>query len=443
MPLAVLAAVIAIHASFGAGYVLDDWYSVRGATFEGPNAVVGDELRAARPGAWIAYLVTFGVRPNQPMFSLVVQSLLFLAAGLLALVLLRKFLPATAAALVVVTWAVQPNQLSLETWPSATVSTLSLVFLLAGTLLLARTPTGWLTIAGGAFLLMASLLTYEASIIPSALVVVFIPWLVSGRIQWRPIAAGAAAMVAAGGWLLLNWHSGKNVKRDFGNYLQVFEAHFGWGIAPEGPVASALLVLGLGGATLAAARLALPSMRGSAGTAEWLVLAGLVVMVSGSIAFIAYFYAPLGAGDRVNYISSLGGAMVWVGIAWMAWRAWRPAGFVILGLVLVIGLAVRWERSELWATAKADAVRILDEVRLTDPTCEVVTLGPVPIQERNVAAFLDQSNVDAAVQVALDRSDVRGVITFDEQRFLAAPEGCRVDIRPLSDLEPDVVVTPT
>ncbi len=214
-------------------------------------------------------------------------------------------------------------------------------------------------------------------------------------------------------------------------------------MAPDGPAATALLLVAVVGVTVALARLLLPSFRAAAGPAERLVALGLVVMVVGSVAFAAYFYAPLGAGDRVNYVSALGGATVWVGLAWMAARVWRPGGAILLGLVLTLGLVARWERTQLWATAKADAERIVEVVRSVDPSCSTVVFGPAPIQEKNVAAFLDQSNVDAAVQVALGRDDVGGAITFDEEAFLAAPEECRIDIRPLSELDADVTVAPT
>lgn len=442
-PVVVVIGVLVVHAWMGAGYVLDDWYSVRGALFEGWTGVVDSELRAARPGALLAYALTFGLWPGAPEPSMAAQSLLFLGASVLLLLLLRRFLPPVIAAAIVVTWAVQPNQMSLETWPSATVATLGLGFLLGGALVVLRDPESWISAWGAALLLGASVLTYEATVVPAALAVVLLPWIATGRPHWRPIVAGAVVLGCSGLWILAHWHSAKAVQRDYGAYPQLLDAHFGWGVAPEGFVGSLLAATALAGIAVALARLALPSMRRSAGIPERLVLSGLVVMVSGSIVFVAYFYAPLGAGDRVSFVSSVGGAMVWVGLAWMVGRMWRPAGVAVMVVVLSLGLVVRWERTQLWATAKADAERIVEVVRSVDPSCATVTFGPAPIQEKNVAAFLDQSNVDAAVQVALGRDDVSGAITFDDEAFLAAPEECRIDIRPLSELEADVTVAPT
>jgi hypothetical protein len=56
---------------------------------------------------------------------------------------------------------------------------------------------------------------------------------------------------------------------------------------------------------------------------------------------------------------------------------------------------------------------------------------------------LDNSNVEAALQLAYDRRDVTGVITYSQRDFDLFPPGRRIDIRPLSELRPDVVLTPS
>jgi hypothetical protein len=145
----------------------------------------------------------------------------------------------------------------------------------------------------------------------------------------------------------------------------------------------------------------------------------------------------------VSYLSSLGGAMVWVGLIWMVGRRWRGLAAGAAVLLVAGSVSARVERTEIWRTAASDSDRIVEAIQLTDPSCTVVYVGPAPIQQQNVAAFVDQSNVDAAVQVVLGDRNVRGVMTFDERAFDKAPAECRVDIRPLSELEPDVVVGPT
>jgi hypothetical protein len=442
VPIATLVAAVVIHLVQGPGYVLDDWYSVRGAVFDGVFGAVEEELRAARPGALVVYAVTFGLFPENAWWSAMVQSFAFVVAGGLALLVLRRFVPPVIAALVVVLWAVQPNHLSIETWPSVTVATVSLALLLAGCVLVADPECSRLAYGIALALFVGSVWSYESSIVVAGVAILALPW-INGRLDLRRVLVGWGVLLLSGLWILANWHSSKRVRVEPTEYLQVVQAHLGWGVVREGAWSSVVLLVGLVGLSVALARLLLPSFRHTAGRAEWLVVAGLVTMIAGSISFIAYFYAPIGAGDRVSYVSSLGGAMVWGGIIWMAWRARRPAGATVLVLVLVLGLVTRVERSVLWATAKDDAARIVAAVRTTDPTCEVVHFGPAPIQQENVLAFLDQSNVDAAVQVALGREDVRGVMTFSEGEFASAPSDCRVDVRQFSKLVGDVVVVPT
>jgi hypothetical protein len=166
-------------------------------------------------------------------------------------------------------------------------------------------------------------------------------------------------------------------------------------------------------------------------------------MFLGSVTFIVYYYAPLGAGDRVSYLSSMGGAMVVVGLLQIVAQHFRAVAAVLAVVIVAGAVTARIERTDLWATAASDADRIVEAIGSTDPSCPVVYLGPEPIQRENVVAFLDASNVDGAVQVALERRDVRGVMTFDQASFDRAPEECRIDIRPLSRLTSDSAVGPT
>ena len=102
----------------------------------------------------------------------------------------------------------------------------------------------------------------------------------------------------------------------------------------------------------------------------------------------------------------------------------------------------RIERVSLWHEAGHDAVAILDGVQTTIPHPDgTVVIGPAPIQEGNVAAFLDQSNVDKALQLVYDDPNVQGGLAFNQQQFDQVPEHLRFDIRPVSELHADTVVS--
>ena len=82
---------------------------------------------------------------------------------------------------------------------------------------------------------------------------------------------------------------------------------------------------------------------------------------------------------------------------------------------------------------------VIAAIRARFPTAPpgFVVLGPAPVQERDVAAFLDQSNVLGMLRYVYGQ-DVRGGIAYsvaDFERFSAEE---RFDIRPLSRLDADV-----
>jgi len=426
----------------GPGLVLDDWYALRNAELDGTFHAADSGLRAARPGAAFTFGLAFGVVGDDRIGLVLFRMAVVVAVAVLCFLILRRFLPVGPSATVALVWLVLPNHMSLEFWPSALVSSVSLMAVLLGWLLMCRTPSSVWSLATACVLFAFAVLTYESNALPVAVAGLALPWLATGRPQWVQTAAVWGTLALTTLWSLTHWHSVKSARNSLSAYPDVVQAHFGWGVFPD-DVAPIGVVLFSGAAVWALLRLAMPSFRGSAGAPERLVLAGLVVMVVGSVTFVLYFYAPLGAGDRVSYMSSLGGAMVMVGLLWTLWRRRQPVA--ALALIVVVGttLVVRADRSRTWVTAGADADRIIEAIKGTDPSCTAIYLGPMPIQRQNVAAFLDASNVDGAVQLALGRRDVKGFMTFDEETFSQIPEGCRVDIRPLSDLEADVVVGPT
>jgi hypothetical protein len=167
------------------------------------------------------------------------------------------------------------------------------------------------------------------------------------------------------------------------------------------------------------------------------------VVVLGTVPFVRYLYAPLGAGDRFNFVSSIGGALAWTGIAVMLWQWRRPLAVGLLAVVVGAALVARVERSVLWHRAAHDAVAIQAEARRTIPDpSRLIVLGPSPIQQQNIAAYLDQSNVVAAVQLAYRDPQAAALLTFSDAEFLGYPADQRVDMRSVSLLVADTEVRP-
>ena len=198
------------------------------------------------------------------------------------------------------------------------------------------------------------------------------------------------------------------------------------------------MLIGLAGIALAAARLIVSSWRSSAGPGEWAVVAGVVIIVVGTLPFARYPHAPLGAGDRYNFVSSVGGALVWTGVLMILWR-WRVVVGVGVAVVLVAAAGTaRVQRSVLWHRAgrDADVIRVAVETAFPPPAGRIV-LGPDPIQQENIAAYLDQSNVLGSLQLVYDNRAQRAGIAQRPDQWELFPVEERFDIRPHSELVDD------
>ena len=441
--LAAAASLVAssVYAVLGPGYVLDDWFTLRNAHFDGAWAAAGTSQQTARPGAALVYAVVFGLVGQHPLVTLAVQAVVGAATAALLVVVLRRYFGGALGLGAALLWVVFPNHTSLEVWASATNVSLCVLLATAATALLDSDDRRR---QGAALVLFgASALCYEAVIPLAAVLIVAVPWYRRRRPDWAVTAAGAVVLGAVALWIVAHWHPDKHVSGGVADLSQAVGAHFGWGIAPEGPVASLVMVGGLIGVAVAAARLALPSLRPRAGRAEAAVAVGCAVIFLGTVPFAKYLYAPLGAGDRFNFVSSIGGALVWAGILAMA-AAWRRELLVIAAVVLVgAGLATRGYRSLLWHRAAHDARAIQQGVvaAVPHPTGTVV-IGPAPIQQQNISAYLDQSNIQGALELAYDSQAVRAGLSFTEAQFAQFPPEQRFDIRPVSQLRPDTTSSP-
>jgi hypothetical protein len=435
----------ALYAVRGVGFVLDDWWTLRGAHAQGMFGAADSDQLVARPGAWLVNALVFGGIGRRPLAVLAVQSALMGGVALTMFALFRRLFDWRWALVVTLIWQLTPNHTSLEVWASAVNITLGLLGLLAGALVLTRSPRSPLRIAAACALLVASVLCYEATAPAALLVVVGVPWIVDRRPDLRATLAGAGCLALTGSWIVVHWHPAKPVARAPVDLSPAFGAHFGWGLVP-GVTAQVLALVVVAGLALAVARLSLPSFSSAAGLGERLVVAGVVVVIVGVLPFAFYLYAPLGFGDRATVVSGVGGAMVIGGIIEMVHRWRAPLAWGLLAMLAIGMTVVRVERVEVWSAAGRDAEAILAGVQVAianpPPGTEIV-FGPAPIQQDGVAAFLDSSNIESAVQLVYDDPSLRARFAFDEAAFEAVPRERRFDIRAVSELVPDIVVRPS
>lgn len=393
------------YALLGPGFVLDDWFALANARFDGWWMAAGREQWLARPGAGAAYALVFGLIGRRPLAVYAVSVALVVVAA----VLLRRLLVATGvrrgvALAVALVWLALPNHGSLAYWPSAVNITLALVLLLGGLLALAAAATRWAVLAP--LLLAASVLCYEATG-PVAVAGVLALFRRGGRGGWRRAWPSLAAMAAAGAWMVVFFHPAKRGIDEWADLTLALPAHAGWGVlSPRwlATVGGLAFVVGVVLVTVAAVRR--PSLSVGVGReAHWLVLGGIAVVVLGTLPFVRYFYAPLGAGDRVNVVASVGSAMAWTGLGAIVWERarWRaPAVVMACALAFGVGLT-QWRSANAWAAAADDANTIL--ARLPARPTGVVVVEQPPIR-RNVTAFLDHSNIAWAVQLEAGTRDV-------------------------------------
>lgn len=430
-----IVASTAVHLVRGAGYVLDDWFLVRNAAFDGAWGAGGVEQGAARPGSVPIFALVFGAFGTHPLPGFLLLAAINSVTAVLTYRLLRVFVDPSRAAVVALLWVVVPNHTSTEMWLTGSIIATSQLALTAGLLLGVRLERTQPEVLGGWILLTVAVASYEASLPAAAVGAVVLPSLARRRIDLTFAYGAAAACAVPAFWILTHWYGGKELQEVADPGLLVM-ANFGWGLTPGGVghgLAVPFAVAAMTCITVAAARLMLPSFRAT--TDDWLVLAGLVTMVVGFLPFVRYFYQPLGAGDRTNYLSAVGGAVVWAGAFGMVRTLDRRLAAAALGLVLVVAGAARWERVQLWSQAGLDAQAIADAVVAAHPDPDQpIALGPEPILRENVGAYFDDSNVQGALSAAYGR-DVEAGILHDPAAFEAADGVITFDIRDASRLD--------
>jgi hypothetical protein len=419
----------------GAGYVLDDWFTLGNAKADGIWGTPGHLIFVNRPGAGLLYSLVFGVFGGHPAVGLAVLTLLSAATAALLFVLCRRFVSLPVAAVIAALWVLLPNHTSLEYWQSCTPLAAATLLTLGAALCVARKDsTGRQTIAAAA-LVTAGSLTYEAVFPIGAAVVVFLPWLAGARWRWRDAVMRGGLMIPAAVYLILFRSTQKSISQ-VASLQRAAPTHFGWGVVPPGKGATVVLIVALVAIAVAALKLLLPGFRADTGLGERLVVIGLGVIALGAIPFTFYFYEPLGAGDRFTLVSSIGGAMAWTGIGVMLWR-WRAVVIPAAAVLLVMAMAARAQRVEQWTTAGADSQRVAHAIttRFPTPPGHEIVLGPSPVQESNIAALLDQSNVLGMLRYLYGR-DVRGGIAYTRADYESVPPRYRINLWKLSRLSP-------
>lgn len=366
----------ALFVHLGVRHVLDDYDLLYLSDRFGTARFIGDYWRG-RPVAGVVDAALFGGVGSRPLVLFAIVTVLNLAAALLLLLVLRRFVALHTAGFVTALWVITANHTSLTVWTATAPTVVALVLLLAGILLLTAGRWRW---AAACFALAS--LSYELVIPVCLIAVLIVPS--AEPLTWPKRLAAALPTALAAIWVLLHPVYEDTPVPDTDVSL-LWRAHFSDGLlgTAGGPdrvvyLLGDLALLGLIGCAVA-------WLLGDRDREDgpWLALAGLAVMVAGSAGFlrVGLGFESAGFFDRLLAVSSIGVAMVFVGIGQLVWRRSRPvafAGAVGLCMAAVAGLVVSMQS---WSAAGADvtaALAFVDATRPVDGQVVDVAIGPYP-----------------------------------------------------------------
>lgn len=423
-------AVALTHGLFGPNFVAEDWDSVRYAVTGGPWTATSPDIARARPGVGLAYGATFGVFGNHPLPIFLVLSAINVATGQALFRALIPLVAPRAAGAVVALWIFLPNHMQLEVWASASMITLSLCLAALAIARLGRndlTSTDRVVVV---LLALASSLFYEASMPLLALAMLAVPWVVRRQIDVPVLLGGAATQGLLAVWLMTNWHPSKSTQR-FVKPMEFAEGLFGSSIVPRQfeIVVVALVLTSIAGVAWGS------WARGwELGAAGRLIRLGVVVALVGLIPFARFYYNNTLVGDRVLYISAIGGSMILVGLGTLLLRVDRRAALAVGSTLFVLVTIQRWDESRAWNEAGNDAVALLaaTQEQIPSPTGPIMIGSAIPFHNKTTA-FRDNSLMNAAIQATYESSEVEGVLTLSRDTFLNHPPELRIDVAEVID----------
>jgi hypothetical protein len=415
------------------GFVLDDWIALRDVHADGVLAGLDSGGGVGRPGAAVVDVVVFGLVGRHALGVLAVLTVVSGATALLVHRLARRHLSPTIAFATALCWVALPNHTATELWASEAPAAVAALALVGGLVLVGAARDTWHRPAG-LVVLAAAVLCDPSTLLVALAGVVVLPWVAERRLDGRLVAQAVIGLGVPVGWALVRGHALVAGGSELADLGQAVPAQFGWGVAPEGAAARLLLVGALVGLGVAVFAPLLRTPRPRWEEAEFAALAGIVVVVLGTLPFLRDVYAPLGAGDRANTVASIGGALSWAALGALAMRYRRTligAGLV----VLVVVASARFERADRWHRAGEDAVAVVEAVhaQIPDPRGTIV-IGPRPVQEGNVAAFISDEQLSAALQLEYGDPTIRARFARDQVDFERTDPALRFDQRAVAQL---------
>lgn len=420
--LLIAATVIACtYLAMGVGNVMDDWFALYHGRVDGAVRAAGLDQMEARPVGAMVYAFVFGVLGRTVAPTILGMAVLNACSAMLVRRLVAVVEPEVAT-LVAALWLILPTVTSIEVWASASNISVALTLALGAVWVAARGVSSCAAAVAGVVLSAGAVLAYEAVVVlvvPAAAALL----LLGRRRMSLPCLGVLAGAGLASLWVLTHWHPNKRVTAAWGDVGKVVPANLVWGIAPPriGLLIglAVLLLTGLAFSSFASARVR---------RARPLLAIGWMLLVIGVVPFLKYTYAPVGAGDRVNIVSSIGGALLIGTLLHVAFgaRRWVLAAAAVAVVSLSLSPRVLLMRS--WALAGDDADRIVEEVRRQATGGDLVVLGPTRVERNGVTAMQHPDIFENAVRYVLEDETARGAFPPAPDRF-DDMDGVRIDVR--------------
>ncbi len=411
---AVLTALVlgraAVYVVLGVNFVFDDWSLEywRSAAGTWQSVPSGQDLVHARPGAWLTFTLLHGVVGPHPLLQFLVLTAINLAVVLVLYGVLARFFERPLALAITATWVLLPIHQSMVVWSGTSQIAVGALLFLLGTW--ALTDGRWMLAGVG---LAASILCYEL-VVPVALVAIAIvgtplapvradDGATPRTLSLRARAGALSFVIAATAWSRA--HPVYPMEWRLPSPRLLWSGHFGIGLF--GSLSTPERLVAIVGASIAGGVVVclLWWLRGdrarSAGPS--LVVAGLCVFVLGLVVALTTTTGVLGFNDRLYAVSSVGAAMMLVGIGTFLWRR-APVLTVALALAMVAAVAVgQFVSLRSWSHAGADVVALMDYLERTypDPAHTNFVVGPEQkIRNNVIGASSPFGGADAAFRVA-------------------------------------------
>lgn len=422
---ALVAGRSAVFVALGPRLLLDDYIHLYRGRYLGVLETSGQAL--SRPGSWLVHTVLFTLSGNRPLALFLLLCLLNLAAALALYFVVARFFPRPLPFLVAGLWVLLANHSTLTVWAAAGQGVVALALCFCGVNLLSRGR--WIV---ALTLLAGSILSYELTV-----GLCFVAAVVVGTPLARPRDPGSVVrevrpwhrvvMVAVLG-VVVKWMS-RNPLHPLES--TGFDAWETWaGNVSSGLVAtdsvSTLLLRGLEMAValgLLACVVAWLCGDRSRATGPVLGIAGAAVMVLGLTLVVAVPGGLFGLSNRLYGLSSVGAAMILVGIGVLVWHHLRTAAVVVGVAFVVLVAAGQFVALRAAHQAGDDATALLRYLDTAAESPETTSFLVEPRPEHNGFYSLDYLFDLYAYRLTYPNASGELVIAATPEEFLAPAPG--------------------